>query len=192
MTATPIPRTLALAHFGDMDISVLDEKPAGRKPISTKLISVERLDEVVAGVGRAIRSGALVYWVCPLVGESENVDLAAAEERAETLRLTFGDAVGLVHGKMPGREKDAAMERFVAGETKILVSTTVIEVGVDVPQATVMVIEHAERFGLAQLHQLRGRIGRGADASTCLLRDFGWRDSKPTATSSRWPAMKRD
>lgn len=169
MTATPIPRTLALAHFGDMDISILDEKPAGRKPISTKLISVERLDEVVAGVGRAIGSGALVYWVCPLVGESENVDLAAAEERSDTLRRMFGDAVGLVHGKMPGREKDAAMERFVAGETKILVSTTVIEVGVDVPQATVMVIEHAERFGLAQLHQLRGRIGRGADASTCLL-----------------------
>lgn len=169
MTATPIPRTLALAHFGDMDISILDEKPAGRKPIATKLISVDRLDEVVAGVGRAIGAGALVYWVCPLVGESENVDLAAAEERADTLRQFFGDAVGLVHGKMPGREKDAAMERFVAGETKILVSTTVIEVGVDVPQATVMVIEHAERFGLAQLHQLRGRIGRGADASTCLL-----------------------
>ncbi|TVR09738.1 MAG: ATP-dependent DNA helicase RecG [Salinarimonadaceae bacterium] len=169
MTATPIPRTLALAHFGDMDISILDEKPAGRQPIATKLISVERLDEVVAGIGRAVARGALVYWVCPLVGESENIDLAAAEERAETLRQVFGDAVGLVHGKMPGREKDAAMERFIAGETKILVSTTVIEVGVDVARATVMVIEHAERFGLAQLHQLRGRIGRGADASTCLL-----------------------
>ena len=169
MTATPIPRTLALAHFGDMDISVLDEKPAGRKPIATKLISLERLGEVVGSIGRALDGGARVYWVCPLVGESEALDLAAAEERAEDLRRIYGDAVGLVHGKLPGPEKDAAMERFIAGETKILVSTTVIEVGVDVPQATIMVIEHAERFGLAQLHQLRGRIGRGADASTCLL-----------------------
>ncbi|QFU16488.1 ATP-dependent DNA helicase RecG [Microvirga thermotolerans] len=169
MTATPIPRTLALTYFGDMDVSVLDEKPAGRKPIATKLISIERLDEIVGAIGRALANGDQVYWVCPLVGESETVDLAAAEERFEELRSVFGDRVGLVHGKLPGREKDAAMERFARGETRILVSTTVIEVGVDVPQATVMVIEHAERFGLAQLHQLRGRIGRGSRASTCLL-----------------------
>ncbi|KAB0266169.1 ATP-dependent DNA helicase RecG [Microvirga brassicacearum] len=169
MTATPIPRTLALTYFGDMDVSVLDEKPAGRKPIATKLISIERLDEVVGSIGRAIQNGDQVYWVCPLVGESESLDLAAAEERHEQLQSIFGDCVGLVHGKLAGRDKDAAMERFSAGDTKILVSTTVIEVGVDVPNATIMVIEHAERFGLAQLHQLRGRIGRGSRASTCLL-----------------------
>jgi len=169
MTATPIPRTLALTYFGDMDVSVLDEKPAGRKPIATKLISIERLDEVIGAIGRAVANGDQVYWVCPLVGESETVDLAAAEERFEQLQSIFGDQVGLVHGKLAGREKDAAMERFSKGETKILVSTTVIEVGVDVPQATIMVIEHAERFGLAQLHQLRGRIGRGSRSSTCLL-----------------------
>jgi ATP-dependent DNA helicase RecG len=169
MTATPIPRTLALTYFGDMDVSVLSEKPAGRKPIATKVLSIDRLDEVVAGLSRAIAAGDLVYWVCPLVGESEALDLAAAEERYEELRSVFGDKVGLVHGKLAGREKDAAMESFARGDTKILVSTTVIEVGVDVPAAAVMVIEHAERFGLAQLHQLRGRIGRGSRSSTCLL-----------------------
>ncbi|MCB8820813.1 ATP-dependent DNA helicase RecG [Microvirga rosea] len=169
MTATPIPRTLALTYFGDMDVSVLNEKPAGRKPIATKLISIDRLDEVVGAIGRAIANGDQVYWVCPLVGESETVDLAAAEERFEQLQSIFGNQVGLVHGKLAGRDKDAAMERFSKGETKVLVSTTVIEVGVDVPQATIMVIEHAERFGLAQLHQLRGRIGRGSRSSTCLL-----------------------
>ncbi|WP_114185832.1 ATP-dependent DNA helicase RecG [Microvirga aerophila] len=169
MTATPIPRTLALTYFGDMDVSVLSEKPAGRKPIATKLISIERLDEVVGAMGRAIANGDQVYWVCPLVGESETIDLAAAEERHEQLKSVFGGVVGLVHGKMAGRDKDAAMERFSRGETKILVSTTVIEVGVDVPNATIMVIEHAERFGLAQLHQLRGRVGRGSRSSTCLL-----------------------
>ena len=169
MTATPIPRTLALTYFGDMDVSVLSEKPAGRKPITTRLVSSDRLDEVIAALGRAIDVGDLVYWVCPLVGESEALDLAAAEERYEDLRKVFGDKVGLVHGKLSGRDKDAAMERFARGETKILVSTTVIEVGVDVSQAAVMVIEHAERFGLAQLHQLRGRIGRGSRPSTCLL-----------------------
>jgi ATP-dependent DNA helicase RecG len=169
MTATPIPRTLALTYFGDMDVSVLDEKPAGRKPVATKVISVDRIDEVIGALGRAIAAGDLVYWVCPLVAESETIDLAAAEERYEQLKQFFGDAVGLVHGKMAGKDKDAAMERFARGESKILVSTTVIEVGVDVPQAAVMVIEHAERFGLAQLHQLRGRIGRGTRASTCLL-----------------------
>ena len=169
MTATPIPRTLVLTYFGDMDVSALDEKPPGRTPIDTRTLPIERLDEVVAAVGRAIAGGARAYWVCPLVEESENLDVAAAEERAETLRAFFGDAVGLVHGKMRGADKDAAMERFQRGETKVLVATTVIEVGVDVPEATIMVIEHAERFGLAQLHQLRGRVGRGAGRSTCLL-----------------------
>ena len=169
MTATPIPRTLALTYFGDMDVSVLNEKPAGRKPIATKLISIDRLDEVIGGIGRAVANGDQVYWVCPLVGESESIDLAAAEERYETLQRFFGDRVGLVHGKLAGKDKDAAMERFSKGETKILVSTTVIEVGVDVPHATIMVVEHAHRFGLAQLHQLRGRIGRGSRSSTCLL-----------------------
>lgn len=169
MTATPIPRTLVLTYFGDMDVSALDEKPPGRTPIDTRTLPVERLDEVVAAVGRAIAGGARAYWVCPLVEESETLDVAAAEERAESLRAFFGDAVGLVHGKMKGADKDAAMDRFQRGETKVLVATTVIEVGVDVPEATIMVIEHAERFGLAQLHQLRGRVGRGAGRSTCLL-----------------------
>ena len=169
MTATPIPRTLALTFFGDMDVSILDEKPAGRQPIRTVTMSTERLDEVVAGLGRAMAQGERVYWICPLVEESEFVDLAAAAERFEDLKQHFGDVVGLIHGKMPGPEKDAAMARFAAGETTLLVSTTVVEVGVDVPQATIMVVEHAERFGLAQLHQLRGRVGRGAKASSCLL-----------------------
>jgi ATP-dependent DNA helicase RecG len=169
MTATPIPRTLVLTYFGDMDVSVLREKPAGRQPIDTRALPLDRLDEVVAGVGRAIKSGARAYWVCPLVEENEDLDLAAATERAEVLRQFFGDRVGLVHGQMKGADKDAAMESFQRGETSILVATTVIEVGVDVPEATIMVIEHAERFGLAQLHQLRGRVGRGAGRSTCLL-----------------------
>ena len=150
MTATPIPRTLVLTYFGDMDVSALDEKPPGRTPIDTRALPIERLDEVVAAVGRAIAGGARAYWVCPLVEESEALDVAAAEERAENLRAFFGDAVGLVHGRMKGPAKDAAMERFQRGETKVLVATTVIEVGVDVPEATIMVIEHAERFGLAQ------------------------------------------
>jgi ATP-dependent DNA helicase RecG len=169
MTATPIPRSLVLTYFGDMDVSILDEKPPGRTPIDTRVISLERLEEVIAGIGRAVASGARAYWVCPLVEESEESDLAAAAERAEALRAFFGGAVGLVHGRIKGPEKDAAMERFQRGETKVLVATTVIEVGVDVPEASIMVIEHAERFGLAQLHQLRGRVGRGAARSTCLL-----------------------
>ncbi|HEV2509655.1 MAG TPA: ATP-dependent DNA helicase RecG [Bosea sp. (in: a-proteobacteria)] len=169
MTATPIPRTLALTWFGDMDVSILSEKPAGRKPITTRAISLERYDEVVGAVGRALESGAQVYWVCPLVQESDTLDVAAAQERFEALQALFGDKVGLLHGQMPGRDKDAAMAAFSGGQTRVLVSTTVIEVGVDVPNASVMVIEHAERFGLAQLHQLRGRIGRGSAASTCLL-----------------------
>jgi ATP-dependent DNA helicase RecG len=169
MTATPIPRSLVLAYFGDMDVSALREKPPGRKPIDTRVLPIERLDEVVARLSQALASGARAYWICPLVDESETLDVAAAEERAEALSAIFGDAVGLAHGKMAGPERDAAMERFQHGITTILVATTVVEVGVDVPQATIMIIEHAERFGLAQLHQLRGRVGRGAGRSACLL-----------------------
>jgi ATP-dependent DNA helicase RecG len=169
MTATPIPRTLVLTYFGDMDISELREKPVGRQPIDTRTLPLSRLDEVIAAIGRALAEGRRAYWVCPLVEESENVDLAAATDRFEALKQEFGETVDLVHGKMKGADKDRAMERFAAGETQLLVATTVIEVGVDVPEATVMVIEHAERFGLAQLHQLRGRIGRGSGRSTCLL-----------------------
>ncbi|CAH1674045.1 ATP-dependent DNA helicase RecG [Chelatococcus asaccharovorans] len=169
MTATPIPRSLVLSYFGDMDVSILSEKPAGRKPIDTRALPLDRLDEVVDGIGRALKQGARVYWVCPLVAESETLDVAAVEERHAMLQQFFGDRVGLLHGKMAGRDKDAAMGAFQRGETRILVATTVIEVGVDVPEATIMVIEHAERFGLAQLHQLRGRVGRGAERSSCLL-----------------------
>ncbi len=169
LTATPIPRTLVLTYFGDMDISELREKPAGRQKIDTRTLPLERLGEVIDAVQRALDDGRRVYWVCPLVGESETVDLAAAEERYETLRKRFGDTVELIHGRMRGAEKDRAMARFAKGSARILVATTVIEVGVDVPEASVMVIEHAERFGLAQLHQLRGRIGRGTEQSTCLL-----------------------
>jgi ATP-dependent DNA helicase RecG len=169
LTATPIPRTLVLTFFGDMEISELREKPAGRKPIDTRTISLSRMDEVIEGVRRQISEGHRVFWVCPLVEESETSDLAAAEDRYEDLKKRFGDAVELVHGRMKGLEKDRAMARFASGEAQLLVATTVIEVGVDVPAATVMVIEHAERFGLAQLHQLRGRIGRGSERSSCLL-----------------------
>ncbi len=169
LTATPIPRTLVLTYFGDMDISELREKPPGRQPIDTRTIPLSRLEEVEEAVGRALKEGKRAYWVCPLVDESEKIDLAAAQARFEDLRQKFGDKVDLVHGRMKGGDKDAAMARFAAGETQLLIATTVIEVGVDVPEATIMVIEHAERFGLAQLHQLRGRIGRGPGASTCLL-----------------------
>ena len=169
MTATPIPRTLVLTYFGDMEISELREKPAGRSPIDTRTVSLERLDEVVAGVKRAVENGARVYWICPLVEESEDSDLAAAEMRFTELQNVFGANVGLVHGRLKAAEKDEAMAKFARGETQVLVATTVVEVGVDVPEATVMVIEQAERFGLAQLHQLRGRVGRGSAPSTCLL-----------------------
>ncbi|MGQ9367615.1 ATP-dependent DNA helicase RecG [Azospirillum sp. A39] len=169
MTATPIPRTLTLTAYGDMDVSRLTEKPAGRKPVQTATVALDRLEEVVAGVHRKVAEGARVYWVCPLVDESEQLDLAAATERHAYLRASFGDRVGLVHGKMRGPDKDAVMAAFSEGALDVLVATTVIEVGVNVPEATVMVIEHAERFGLAQLHQLRGRVGRGEKASTCLL-----------------------
>lgn len=169
MTATPIPRTLMLTAYGDMDVSRLTEKPAGRKPVVTRAMPMERLGEVTAAVGRALAGGARVYWVCPLVDQSEALDLTAAEERFDALKKTFGPITGLVHGRMKGKERDKAMAAFAAGDIRLLVATTVIEVGVDVAEASVMVIEHAERFGLAQLHQLRGRIGRGMDTSTCLL-----------------------
>ena len=169
MTATPIPRTLVLANHGDMDVSVLNEKPLGRKIIQTKVISVDRLDEVIEQIKAIMSKGRQVYWVCPLIEESEKSDLAAAVARCDSLREIFGDKIELMHGRMKGPEKDAAMQRFLSGEATLLVSTTVIEVGVDVPQATVMVIEHAQRFGLAQLHQLRGRVGRNDIQSFCLL-----------------------
>ena len=170
MTATPIPRTLSMTVYGDMDISLLHGKPPGREPVDTRSIPLSRLDQVVAGVRRAVDNGARAFWVCPLVEENEQLDLAAAKERHGTLARVFGaDQMGLVHSRISTKDKDAAMAAFVVGETKILVATTVIEVGVDVPEATTMVIEHAERFGLAQLHQLRGRVGRGGQQSHCLL-----------------------
>ncbi len=169
MTATPIPRTLLLTSYGDMDVSRITGKPPGRQPVTTRTISLDRLDEVTAAIGRSLATGAKVYWVCPLVEESEALDVAAAEERFQHLRGIFGDRVGLVHGRMKGTDKDAVMAAFTNSGVDLLVATTVIEVGVDVPAASVMVIEHAERFGLAQLHQLRGRIGRGNRPSTCLL-----------------------
>jgi ATP-dependent DNA helicase RecG len=158
-----------LSYFGDMDLSTLRDKPAGRTPIDTRAMPTDRLNDVIAGIMRAVKAGSQVYWVCPLVEESEEVDAAAAEDRYEELKQIFGDQAGLVHGRMKSKDKDAAMAKFVAGETRILVATTVIEVGVDVPAATIMVIEQAERFGLAQLHQLRGRVGRGSEKSSCLL-----------------------
>ncbi len=172
MTATPIPRTLALTAFGDMDVSRILGRPPGRKPVETRVMSAARLDDLIAHLKAALSQGQRAYWVCPLVEESEKIDLAAAEERAAMLRQALGAAkinVGLVHGRMKAAERDAAMAAFKSGETQLLVATTVIEVGVDVPEATIMVVEHAERFGLAQLHQLRGRVGRGSGKSSCLL-----------------------
>ena len=169
MTATPIPRTLTLAQYGEMDVSKLDEMPPGRQPIDTRVVAIERIGDVVSALGRHIESGHQAYWVCPMVRELETEDIAAAEARYAEMKLRFGDAVVLVHGQLRPEIKDAAMERFASGAAKLLVATTVIEVGVDVPNATLMVIEQAERFGLAQLHQLRGRVGRGEGKSTCLL-----------------------
>ena len=169
MTATPIPRTLTLANYGEMDVSQLDEMPPGRQPIETRVISEDRLPEVVEALARHLADGGQAYWVCPLVEESEKSDMAAAEARAEMLRARFGDAVGLVHGRMKPADKDATMQAFSEARHGVLVATTVIEVGVDVPNATLIVIEHADRFGLAQLHQLRGRVGRGGGKSNCLL-----------------------
>ena len=169
MTATPIPRTLTLAHYGEMDVSQLDEMPPGRQPIATSVISEDRLSDVVEGLARHLSAEGQAYWVCPLVEESEKSDMAAAEARAAALRARFGERVGLVHGRMKPPEKDAVMAAFASGRIGVLVATTVIEVGVDVPNATLIVIEHADRFGLAQLHQLRGRVGRGSGKSNCLL-----------------------
>jgi ATP-dependent DNA helicase RecG len=169
MSATPIPRTLELTVFGDLDISRLDEKPPGRKPVATRAAPMPRVEEVVDRLKTAVAGGAQAFWICPLIAESETADLAAAELRAAALRAVFGSQVGLVHGRLPAPEKDAVMADFADGRLRILVATTVVEVGVDVPAASIMVIERAERFGLAQLHQLRGRVGRGAAASSCVL-----------------------
>lgn len=169
MTATPIPRTLALTAYGDMDATAIREKPPGRKPVDTRAVPIERLDDVVDAMARVIARREQVYWVCPLVEESEIVPMTAADERFRHLHALFGDAVGLVHGRMPAAEKDAVMERFHKGDISLLIATTVIEVGVNAPNAVVMVIEHAERFGLAQLHQLRGRVGRGDKSASCIL-----------------------
>ncbi len=170
MTATPIPRTLSLTAYGDMEHSRITEKPPGRKPVDTRTVPLNRVSEIIEGLKRAVGKGEQAYWVCPLVEESDLLDLTAAEERFESLKEAIGgDRVGLIHGRMPSQEKDAVMERFYAGDLSILIATTVIEVGVNAPNATIMIIEHAERFGLAQLHQLRGRVGRGDKQSSCIL-----------------------
>ncbi len=181
MTATPIPRTLTLTHYGEMDVSRLDEMPPGRQPIETRVMAQDRLPDIVNGLARHLANEGQAYWVCPLVEESEKSDRAAAEARAETLKARFGDRVGLVHGRMKGPEKDAVMDKFQRGEISILVATTVIEVGVDVPNANLIIVEEAERFGLAQLHQLRGRVGRGGGKSNCLL----LRGSQPLSETAR-------
>ena len=169
MTATPIPRTLALTAYGDMEASAIDEKPPGRKPIETRAVPLARIDDVISGLTRVMERGEQAYWVCPLVEESDLLDLTAAEERFESVKAVLGDRVGLVHGRMSAAEKDAVMEKFYLGELSVLIATTVIEVGVNAPNATIMIIENAERFGLAQLHQLRGRVGRGDKSSSCIL-----------------------
>jgi ATP-dependent DNA helicase RecG len=190
MTATPIPRSLTLAQYGEMDVSRLDELPPGRQAIDTRVVSQDRLSDMVAAVERHLASGQQAYWVCPMVRESESEadDLAAAEARFAALKERFGDEVVLVHGQLKPELKDAAMERFASGDAKLLVATTVIEVGVDVPNATLMVIEQAERFGLAQLHQLRGRVGRGAEKSVCLM----LRGGELSETAKRRLALMRE
>jgi len=169
MTATPIPRTLVLTHFGDMAVSVLREKPRGRQPIDTAVLSIGDYDRVISRLRSRLDEGAQAFWVCPLVEESEHLEVVAAEDRFAELQKVFGEKVALVHGRMSAAAKQEVMQRFSANELKLLVATTVIEVGVDVPNASIMIIEHAERFGLAQLHQLRGRVGRGSQRSACLL-----------------------
>lgn len=189
MSATPIPRTLALSIHGDMDLSVLDEKPPGRMPIKTATMPVSRMDEVVEAIGEARRRGERAYWVCPLIEESEAIDLAAVDDRHKELSAFFGGkGVEIVHGKMSGPAREAAMERFRTGESFLLVATTVIEVGVNVPEATIMVIEHAERFGLAQLHQLRGRVGRGEKQGSCVLL---WKPPLSEHAKQRLDAFRR-
>jgi ATP-dependent DNA helicase RecG len=169
MTATPIPRTLALTAYGDMEVSRITGRPPGRKPVETRVLNAKRMEDLIAHLRLALDKGARAYWVCPLVEESEKTDLAAAQERAQMLRQALKHNIGLVHGRMKALDRDTAMTAFKAGETQLLVATTVIEVGVDIPEATIMVVEHAERFGLAQLHQLRGRVGRGSGKSSCIL-----------------------
>ena len=187
MTATPIPRTLALTAYGDMDVSKITGRPPGRKPVETRVMSADRMGELIAHLRTALDRGARAYWVCPLVEESEKIDLAAAEDRAVMLRQALGLNIGLMHGKMKPAERDAAMAAFKAGETQMLVATTVIEVGVDVPEATIMVVEHAERFGLAQLHQLRGRVGRGTGKSSCILL---WHEPLTQTAKARLKTMR--
>jgi ATP-dependent DNA helicase RecG len=188
MTATPIPRTLLLTQWGEMMVSRLTEKPAGRTPIKTTLHSLSLLDDVLAAIARALDRGERIYWVCPMVSESELLDVAAAEERFHLLRQRFGSRVGLAHGRMDADMREGAIASFARGQTQLLVATTVIEVGVDVPEASVMVVDHAERFGLAQLHQLRGRVGRGAAGSYCLL----LHDDGLTETARRRLVLLRD
>jgi ATP-dependent DNA helicase RecG len=187
MTATPIPRTLALTAYGDMDVSKITGRPPGRMPVETRVVSADRLDELITHLRTALDRGSRAYWVCPLVEESEKIDLAAAEDRAVMLRQALGLNVGVVHGKMKAADRDAAMTAFKAGETRMLVATTVIEVGVDVPEATIMVVEHAERFGLSQLHQLRGRVGRGTGKSSCIL---VWHEPLGEAAKARLKTMR--
>lgn len=169
MTATPIPRSLLLTFFGDLDVSVIREKPPTRQPVTTKIIAQTRISDVIEGLKKETATGAQAFWVCPLVEESEAMSLMDAQSRYDELRKTWGDRVGLIHGRLSASEKDNVLQAFSAGKLDVLVATTVIEVGVNIPNATIMVIEHAERFGLAQLHQLRGRVGRGSQAATCLL-----------------------
>jgi ATP-dependent DNA helicase RecG len=189
MSATPIPRTLALSIHGDMDLSVLDEKPPGRQPIATAAMPISRADDVVKAIDDARRQGERAYWVCPLIEESEAVDLAAVEDRYQQLKTYFGKGVEIVHGKMTPTARETAMERFRSGEAFLLVATTVIEVGVNVPEATIMVIEHAERFGLAQLHQLRGRVGRGDKRGSCVLL---WKPPLGEGAKERLDSLRRN
>ena len=189
MSATPIPRTLALSIHGDMDLSVLDQKPPGRQPITTAAMPLNRADEVADKIAEAAKRGERAYWVCPLIEESEAVDLAAVEDRYEELKARFGDRVELVHGRMTPTAREKAMDRFRSGEASLLVATTVIEVGVNVPEATIMVIEHAERFGLAQLHQLRGRVGRGEKQGSCVLL---WKPPLGEQAKERLDAVRRN
>jgi len=191
MSATPIPRTLELTQYGELEVSRLNEKPPGRTPITTAVLPLARIGEVAKRLKAAIDSGAQAYWICPLVAESETVDLAAAEARAADLRRILGIEVGLAHGQMPGAEREAVMTDFVDGRIPLLVATTVVEVGVDVPNATIMVIEHADRFGLAQLHQLRGRVGRGAKASACILLYGGGDDGLGETARLRLETLRR-
>lgn len=187
MTATPIPRTLALTAYGDMDVSRIVGRPPGRKPIETRVMNATRLDDLISHLKGALAKGDRAYWVCPLVQESEKIDLAAAQDRALMLKKALGLPVALVHGKMKAEERDLAMRQFKSGETQLLVATTVIEVGVDVPQANIMVVEHAERFGLAQLHQLRGRVGRGEKKASCIL---VWNEPLSAAAKERLRTLR--